>query len=135
MGHILFPNAVFFFACVTETLVHLFNCSLSPIGSFYCCTFPLKACLSLSTCLILFPWFLSQLQSPFSFFYIIYCSQTPLLFIYLLAVLVIYTFSRKEVNRSRTLSIFSSLCLQFLECHVIHKIIHNKSQEILTIQQ
>ena len=61
MGYILFPNAVFFFACVTETLVHLFNCSLSPIGSFYCCTFQLKACLSLSTCLILFPWFLSQL--------------------------------------------------------------------------
>lgn len=136
MGYILFPNAVFFFACVTEILVNLFNCSLSPmIGYFYCCTFQLKVCLSLSTPLILFPWFLSQLYSPFSFLYNIYCSQTPLLFIYLLAVLVVYTFSRKEANRSRTRSIFSSLCLQLLEHHVIHKLIPNKNQGILTIQQ
>ena len=135
-GYILFPNAVFLFACVTEILVNLFNCSLSPmIGSFYCCTFQLKVCLSLSTFLILFLWFLSQLYSPFSFLYNIYCSQMPLLFICLLAALVIYTFSRREVNRSRTWSIFSSLCLQLLECYVIHKIIPNKNQGNLTIQQ
>lgn len=132
MGYILFLNAVFFFACVTEILVNLFNCSLSPMIYFLL--------LYISTQSMSFPIHTSYTVPmvpvtvifPILFpFYNIYCSQTPLLFIYSLAVLIVYTFSRKEVNRSRTWSIFSSLCLQLLEHHVIHKLIPNKNQGIL----